>query len=88
MTTSGWEAVASKIKKSITEQKSLLSQFPSDAASIITREIVFSLAVSSYLGSKVNSFVKSKNEKCFFNVAFFYCFSRPIVRVKSFFWRP
>ncbi|VUZ52698.1 unnamed protein product [Hymenolepis diminuta] len=39
-----WDGISSQIKKSILEQRSILSQFPPEAAVITSREIVLSLA--------------------------------------------
>ncbi|KAM3173957.1 hypothetical protein ACTXT7_011523 [Hymenolepis weldensis] len=39
-----WDEISSQIKKNIFEQKSILSQFPPEAAVITSREIVLSLA--------------------------------------------
>ncbi|KAL5966400.1 Ral GTPase-activating protein subunit beta, partial [Taenia solium] len=44
MNSDSWDAVSAQIKKSIIDERSILSQFPHEAASITAREIVLSLS--------------------------------------------
>ncbi|VDK35164.1 unnamed protein product [Taenia asiatica] len=44
MSSDSWDAVSAQIKKSIIDERSILSQFPHEAASITAREIVLSLS--------------------------------------------
>lgn len=48
MTSLIWDEISLQIKQCIYDQKSLLSQFPPEAASITTREVVLSLHVIIY----------------------------------------